>query len=96
VGAAIACGDEAPVADNPLPDAATGNPVDGSVSTATTDAPPVVPDAELDVFCKGSLGLHAPKYANCCNATDAPKTTSSASSALMRSSPSARERSARA
>lgn len=67
---AMACGDEAAPTADPAPD---GSTPDGSTSDATqADAPPPTGD-ELDAFCKGTLGLYAPMYAQCCDPAPAPK-----------------------
>ncbi|HVH41896.1 MAG TPA: Dickkopf N-terminal cysteine-rich domain-containing protein [Labilithrix sp.] len=53
----------------PPPD---GSPPDASTFDVTnTDAPPT--DTELEAFCKGTLGLYAPSYAECCDPSAAPK-----------------------
>jgi hypothetical protein len=70
VSFAMACGEEASVTTTPTPD---GSPPDASTSdVALADATPPT-DTELDAFCKDTLGLYAPRYAECCDPSAAPK-----------------------
>lgn len=68
VSLAVACGDEASPAeaspDGSTEDAATADAV------ATDDAAPA---SDISAFCNDTLGRYAPRYAECCDATAAPK-----------------------
>ena len=66
---AFACGEDAVSA----PATADAAPPDASPPDASeTDAP--APSASgVEAFCKGTLGLYAPRYATCCDSNAAPK-----------------------
>src|SRR5690606_6028531 len=63
-----ACGQEP---DAPL------SPSDASpaLDTSAPDVGPgdATPTPAIEAFCEETLGLHAPRYAACCDADDAPK-----------------------
>ena len=63
VSFAMACGDDAAVTASP----------DGSPPDASTLDGGLPIDADVDAFCKGTLGLYAPRYAECCDPSAAPK-----------------------
>ena len=66
----VACGDEAVVATNPAPDGSA--PEASTVDVAQGDA--ALPTAnDLEAFCRGTLGLYAPMYEECCDPAAAPK-----------------------
>ena len=67
---AMACGDDDAVTPTSGPD---GSSPDGATSdVSNTDAAPPS-DSAIDAFCKETLGLYAPKYAACCDPSEAPK-----------------------
>lgn len=69
VSLAIACGDDASVTSDPIPD---GAPPDASTSdVAQADSPAT--ETGIEAFCKNTLGLYAPRYEECCDPTVAPK-----------------------
>lgn len=75
---AMACGVDTVTAD-PTPDdagtdASTMDVAQPEASTedgALPDSAP--PDTNVEAFCEETLGLYAPKFEQCCDATDAPK-----------------------
>lgn len=66
----MACGDDASVTTDPTPDGSSPD-----ASTADVDEPDAVPptDTELEAFCRGTLGLYAPRFEECCDPAAAPK-----------------------
>lgn len=70
VSFAMACGDEAAVTTIPTPD---GSPPDASTVDVTHADAALPADTDLDAFCRGTLGLYAPKYEECCDPSAAPK-----------------------
>lgn len=72
VSLALACGDDPT-------DAPAGAPDASSSDAPVTPPPPSTPSdggvdaTELEAFCAGTLGLRAPRYAECCSEADAPQ-----------------------
>lgn len=69
VALVMACGDDAALTADPTPDGSSPEAAapDGA---AQTDAPV---SADTEAFCKGTLGLYAPRFEACCDPTAAPK-----------------------
>ncbi|MBX3210028.1 MAG: hypothetical protein KF764_33670 [Labilithrix sp.] len=70
VSSAMACGDDAPAAASPTPDDSL--PDASTLDVDDADAPQPT-DSELDAFCKGTFGLFAPHFEECCDPSAAPK-----------------------
>jgi hypothetical protein len=70
VSFALACGDEGDGTATPTPDG--GAPDAATEDSGNADAALPSP-AELDAFCRATLGLYAPRYAECCDPAAAPK-----------------------
>lgn len=69
VSLAMACGDDAEVATPVVPD---GGASDGPDPGALDGAGPA--SAAVDAFCSNTLALYAPRFAECCDSSAAPKT----------------------